>query len=140
MINSAEEFVALRTSEKPEEYLRAATEAAPIDVWLQIIARFPEMKSWVVHNKTVPLEILETLARDPDARVRMFVAMKNKLSKPLFSLLAEDKDYTVRQRIALNKKTPLEILLKLAEDPGHMVSPTRIRVLKENADRNNAQT
>ena len=109
MINSAEEFVALRTSETPEEYLRAATEPAPIDVWLQIIARFPEMKTWVVHNKTVPIEILEILARDSDPSVRFWVATKNKLTPELFALLANDEDIGVRQRIACNKNLPAEL-------------------------------
>jgi hypothetical protein len=131
MINSAEEFVALRTSDIPEEYLRAATEPTPIDVWQEIIDRFPEMKTWVAHNKTVPVEILEILARDPDARVRTWVAMKNKMPKHLFLLLAEDEDSGVRRRIAYNKNVPLEIALKLAENPANLVSPDRIRSLKD---------
>ena len=57
MINSAEEFVRLRTSEQKEEYSKAVEDEAPISVWLDIVDRFPEMKEWVVHNRTVPLEI-----------------------------------------------------------------------------------
>jgi hypothetical protein len=64
MINSAEEFVRLRNSELPEDYLRSANEEAPIHVWYDILLRFPTMREWVVHNRTVPLEILEVLACD----------------------------------------------------------------------------
>ena len=135
MINSAEEFVALRTSEIREEYLRAATESAPIEVWQQVLDRFPGMKTWVAHNKTIPVEILEILARDSDARVRMFVAMKNNLPKHLFLLLADDEDSSVRQRIAYNKNAPLDIVLRLAENPANLVAPERIRSLKERTER-----
>ena len=137
MINSAEEFVALRTSEIPEEYLRAATEPATVETWREIIDRFPEMKTWVAHNKTAPVEILETLARDSDTRVRTFVAMKNKLPKHLFLLLADDEDSCVRQKIGYSKNAPLEIVLKLAENPANLISPERIRSLKERAERCN---
>jgi hypothetical protein len=137
MINSAEEFVALRSSEILEEYLRAATEPAPIEVWHEVIDRFPEMKTWVAHNKTIPVEILDILARDSDARVRTFVAMKNKLPEALFLLLAEDEDCGVRQRIAYNKNVPLEIALKLAKNPANLVSPERIRSLKERSEGGN---
>ena len=44
MINSAEEFVRLRSSELPEEYWRAAHEEVPDAVWLDVIARFPDMR------------------------------------------------------------------------------------------------
>ena len=53
-ITSAEEFVRLRTSEDPDEYLVSDNGAASDEVWLDVIARYPEMKEWVVHNKTVP--------------------------------------------------------------------------------------
>jgi hypothetical protein len=74
-----------------------------------MIDRFPEMRFWVAQNKSVPLEILEILARGPDASVRRMVAMKNRLSRALIDTLARDEDATVRQRIAYNKKTPIEV-------------------------------
>jgi hypothetical protein len=131
MIDSAEEFVTLRTSERQDEYLRAATEPAPIAVWFEVIDRYPEMKRWVAHNKTIPIEILEVLARAPDPDIRMAVAMKNKLTESLFAILAEDQDYSVRQRIVYNKNAPLHIVLKLAENPANHIDPERIRILKE---------
>jgi hypothetical protein len=131
MINTAEEFVRLRTSDDPEEYLRAASEHAELAVWLDIIDRFPEMRAWVAHNKTVPIEILRILARDADPAVRTVVAMKNKLPEDLFSLFASDADDGVRQRISYNKHTPQRVLEKLARDTNELVSePARARLTK----------
>lgn len=64
---TAKEFVRLRLSEDSADYLRAA------------------------HNKTVPIEVLAILARDPDARVRRWVATKNKLSPEFMMALAADE-------------------------------------------------
>jgi hypothetical protein len=129
MIACAEEFVALRSSRDPKEYLRAATDTASTEVWLEVIERFPEMRIWVAHNKTVPGEVLSVLARDPDPAVRSTVAMKNKLSEELFALLSRDTDDSVRERIAYNKKTPIAILRSLANDACGLVSiPSRERL------------
>ncbi len=76
VIDSAEEFVRLRTSEDPDDYRRAAHEAASDDTWRDVIERFPDMRFWVAQNKTVPLSILETLRHDPDQRVRWMVRSK----------------------------------------------------------------
>src|SRR5579883_2156922 len=100
MINSAEQFVRLRLSEESHEYLRAASDHADIAVWLDIINRFPHMRVWVARNKTVPVDVLSTLASDPDPSIRMAVAMKNKLPDDLFTSLANDLDDGVRQRIS----------------------------------------
>jgi len=97
MIETAEEFVLLRRSHDQRNYLRAATEAADKVVWLDITERFPGMRFWVAQNKTVPLEVLDVLARDSDPAVRLMVAMKNKLTYDLFPLVASDSDGGVRQ-------------------------------------------
>ena len=116
MIASAEEFYRLRTSEIMQEYNRAAHNDAPLEVWLEVIEKFPEMRCWVAHNKTVPVEILEILSRDKDPRVRSFVAMKRKLPEHLQILLAQDKDCSVRERLANNAKATDLVLRILAED------------------------
>ena len=132
MILSAEEFLKLRTSENPDEYRRSAQEAAPIEVWNEIIDKHPEMKTWVIHNKTVPLEILWALSDDPDHLVRSEIASKRKLDKNLFEKLANDHHETVRQRLSYNKKTPREILRHLANDPEVLVSePAKQRLARE---------
>lgn len=122
MIYSAREFLDLRNSDRPEDYLRAANEPAALEVWLEIVRDLPEMKVWVARNKTVPAEILEILAKDPDVTVRHAVAMKNKLSPHLMLLLASDIDFSVRQRIAYNKNVGEEVLRKLSNDPSETIS------------------
>jgi len=129
MITSAEEFVQLRSSDRQEEYLRAANDLAEDEIWFDVIRRFPHMRIWVAHNKTVSIMVLDLLARDPDPNVRAAVAMKNKLSTELFELLASDRDEEVRERLAYNKKTPLEVLRRLSQDPSETVSsPARERL------------
>jgi hypothetical protein len=117
MICSADEFIQLRASTDPEEYLRAATEEAPIEVWHELIELHPDMRSWVAHNKTVPPEILAILAGDTNDHVRHTVARKNKLSMELMLQLAQDPDASVRQRIAWNKNASKAVLEKLLLDP-----------------------
>ncbi|MFI8127055.1 hypothetical protein [Acinetobacter sp. ABJ-A23_2] len=127
MISSAEEFVFLRTSEIFEEYTRAAYDDASDVVWMDVISKFPEMREWVAHNKTVPLDILEILARDTNESVRSTVASKRKLSPELFDLLSQDKSEAVRERIACNKKVPIHILRRLVNDPTMFVRETALK-------------
>jgi hypothetical protein len=122
MIESAEEFVRLRTSTIPEEYRRAAHEAAAEGVWDDVLERFPEMTEWVIHNKTVPLDILRRLSTSPDSRVRWSVAIKRKLDRALFEALAQDEDENVRHAIVWNRKTPPDIVEKLASDSSLFVA------------------
>jgi hypothetical protein len=129
MMHSAEEFVRLRQSDCQSDYLKAASDSAPVDVWLDVVRRFPEMKVWVVRNKTVPSEILLLLAGDHDANVRWEVASKNKLPEDLSNVLAGDADDSVRQRIAYNKNTPVHILRRLSLDTCELVAaPARSRI------------
>jgi hypothetical protein len=107
MICSAEEFVRLRTSKEPSEYLRAANDCAPVEVWCKVLAEFPEMRRWVAHNKTVPTEILSLLARD---------------APELIARLAEDEDATVRERVAYNRKTQAGVLQVLCSDGEEVVA------------------
>jgi hypothetical protein len=122
VITSAEEFVALRSSTEQANYSRAANEFAPEDVLLEVIARYLEMRSWVAHNKTVPLNILRLLARDPDPQVRWRVAQKCKADLSLLMDLACDPDPSVRQRVAFNRSAPLSVLEMLERDDAPLVA------------------
>lgn len=115
MINSAEEFIALRSSDLKSEYDRAAMEEAPISVWREIIINYPNYRRWVSHNKTVPLEILEELCIF-DSTIRQSVARKRKLSPAMFEMLSKDVSDVVRVAIAANRKTPIAILERLLTD------------------------
>lgn len=66
----------LRTSEDPVEYNRAAHDEATEATWLDVVERFPDMRTWVAHNKTVPLSVLEVLRHDADESVQFTVRMK----------------------------------------------------------------
>jgi len=116
MINSAEEFVRLRLSDNMEEYLKAAWDEAPFEVWLQVIETYPEMREWVAHNKSIPIEIMEILADDADERVRFNVATKNRLPESLQMKLAKDLDSSIRKRIVYNKKATFRVLTILLND------------------------
>ena len=116
MIESAQEFLRLTTSEVRDEYLRAVHEEAPLSVWQEVISTMPHMKEWVVLNKNVPIQILEILAYDTDIRVRFAVAMKRKLPDSLQLVLARDSDEAVRDRIVYNAKVKKSVLEILAID------------------------
>lgn len=116
MIESAEEFRRLRSSEDPAEYERAAQEEAPLEVWHDVIARMPDMRQWVVNNKTVPVSILEQLIDDPDDTVRSFIATKRKLPEELQLRMTRDPDPSIRVRLANNAKVTPAVLEILAKD------------------------
>ncbi|HVC82008.1 MAG TPA: hypothetical protein VNL35_16065 [Chloroflexota bacterium] len=109
-IGSAEEFTRLRTSSDPAEYHRAAHEEASLDVWLEVIRDFPEMRFWAAQNKTIPIEILEILCHDIDSRVRHMVASKRKIPHDLQSILARDTDASIRRALAHNARVAADIL------------------------------
>lgn len=117
MISSAEEFVALRSSTDPAEYWRAAHEEAPIEVWMKVIADYPDYRKWVAHNKTVPLTILDLLAGDEDSAVRVFVARKRKATDQILRRLAVDPDESVRLAVARHRNASTATLRLLESDP-----------------------
>ncbi len=116
MISSTQEFIRLRSSEIKEEYDRAAHDEAPLEVWWELVREHPDMKPWVVHNKTVPLAILDALSTDEDSSVRDAVARKRRASPEILARLATDPDSGVRYAVACNKKTPAEVLKSLLND------------------------
>lgn len=130
MITSAAEFVRLRCSERPEDYQRAAHEEASEAVWLEVVSRHPDMRSWVAHNKTVPLSILKLLATDDDPDVRAAVATKRKLDAELFERLARDTEDSVRRRVANNAKAPRHVLEELSRDIAPFVAQAASRQLQ----------
>ena len=131
MICTAEEFARLRRSDDPDEYQRASSDEAPLEVWLSVVERMPELREWVAHNKTVPLSILEQLANDPDSGVRATVAGKRTLSPALQWALAKDPDPSVRERLAYNGKCLTEVLCLLSEDIETFVKMAAIKKLSE---------
>jgi hypothetical protein len=130
MIQSAAQFIALRSSSIREEYHQAAHDSAPIAVWLQIIEQYPEMRKWVAHNKTVPIAVLEILAQDLDPKVRSTVAAKRKAGQSILQQLAQDPNESVRMKVAINAKTSSGILRQLLNDPWEQI----VEIVKERLD------
>ena len=108
MIESAEHFKKLRLSEDLEEQRLSTLDSADIEVWYEVINKYPELREWVVANKTIQIEILEHLATDSDSKVRYAVARKRKINDSIFNLLKSDPDETVRHSLLYNTKLPLE--------------------------------
>ena len=121
MINSAEQFRSLRESEDPNEYHRAVHEEAPVEVWFDVVARMPDMRFWVAQNKTIPVEVLERLADDPDSRVRDILARKRKLPETLQIKLAADTEPLVRSALANNANVTPQVLVMLMNDEEQLV-------------------
>ncbi|OEJ21643.1 hypothetical protein AS594_39695 [Streptomyces agglomeratus] len=129
MIESAQEFIRLRYSENPQDYQRASTDEASYDVWIEVIAHHQQARMWVAQNKSVPLEILQILAADPDPSVRVMVAMKRKLTPDILDQLASDPDESVRLAVARNKKASKGTLERLlSDDWGEVRSVARERL------------
>jgi hypothetical protein len=129
MIESADQFVLLRTSEDIDLYQRAANESATDKVWEEVIEKYPDMRVWVARNKTVPVSILDILSRDGNPEVRHAVAMKRKSGEEILRRLAKDPDESVRLRVALNPKTPKVILEELLQDNwSRVVEEVKIRL------------
>ncbi|MFD3843097.1 hypothetical protein ACFWWC_43820 [Streptomyces sp. NPDC058642] len=134
VIQSAEEFIALRYRDDLDEQRRASLEPASLEVWTEVIERYPDARRWVAHNKTVPLEILRALASDPDSAVRHTVAMKRKLTPDILEGMAADSDESVRLQVARHRRTPRSVLERLLVDDWSAVrNLARSRI--ENDDR-----
>lgn len=116
MIETAEEFIRLRTSTKSGEYLRAGREEAPYEVWMELIENHPDMRVWVARNRTINKGIQMVLSKDKDPQVRGAIASKYPLDRELYYYLSKDIAEIVRSTIAYNKKTPLDILKKMSEE------------------------
>ena len=127
MINSAENFIKLRISDNLEEQHRASFDEADEAVWLEIIHKYPEYKEWVIHNKTVPIQILEILAQDEDASVREAVARKRKINDYIFNILSTDKEEQVRYALISNTKLSKEKKIRIQTND----SPWLAKALKE---------
>ncbi len=121
MIHSAEEFVRLRDSTELAEYQKAAWDEAPIEVWQDVIAKYPDYKKWVVHNKTVPLEILAQLINDSDAEVRCWIAQKRKITLEMQMKLAKDPEENVRAKLIYNGKINRQVWDVLSQDPSAFI-------------------
>jgi hypothetical protein len=136
MIKSVDEFLRLRTSEIKEDYDRAANDEADISTWIEVIEKHPDYKQWVVHNKTVPIKILEMLTVDDDPAVRGAVAKKRKINDKIFMALSKDRDENVRYALMCNTKLTSEQLKQITIGDSEWLSKQlkeRLKILRKNA-------
>lgn len=131
VIKSAEEFLRLRFSDSEEDQIRANSDSASEEVWLNVIEKYPEMKEYVARNQSVTANILNILANDGNRRVRWSVASNLKTSTETLRLLSKDFDEAVRQDVAINPNTPIELLKTLENDPWEGV----VEVVKERLEK-----
>jgi hypothetical protein len=102
-INSAVEFIRLRTSTNHDDYERSAWASMPVAVWWELLHYHPAMRFWLAHNRTTPLQILAELGRDADARVRYRVALKRACPAVILDQLCKDLDESVRSAARRNR-------------------------------------
>ena len=121
LIESAIEFAGLRLSEDARDNDRAVNEEAPLEVWLEVIEGYPDLRRWVAGNKTVPIPVLERLAEDADPIVRWTVASKRSAPSHVLDGLAHDGDESVRVRVARNRAVSVGTLRALAHDESWVV-------------------
>lgn len=108
MIKTTDEFIRLRQSDAMDDQYRASHDTANIRVWLDIITDYPDFKTWVIRNKTIPMEILEILCTDDDPSIRSEIARKRKINDKIVDLLSVDPDENVRYALMCNTKLPLD--------------------------------
>lgn len=113
MITSAQEFIRLRESDDLTEQNRATLEYADIDIWMEVIEKYPDFKNWVIHNKEIQVEILEFLSNDANPDIRSAVARKRKINKTIKDKLSKDLDENVRFALLSNTKLSIDELKQI---------------------------
>ena len=116
MISNINEYLYLADSDSKSDNDRIINEELSSDLISQIIKNYPERKSWIIHNKLIPVKILEELATDDNDDVRFIIAMKKKCNRVTFEKLLRDKNYSVRLAVIRNKKLPIDLLEKISND------------------------
>lgn len=129
MIESAEEFVRLRSSKDPSEYRRAGDEEISEEVCRDVIERFPDARAWLAESEWVPTSTLRRLATDGNPRVRSAVCARRILDATVIEMLSWDVSDAIRTNIARRSDTPVESLLRLVKDDSSMVREAAIEEL-----------
>lgn len=136
MIKSADAFYKLRTSDNPDEYNQSSYDDIPIEISYEIINKYPNMKTWVIHNKKVPIEVLEHLSNDKDPDIRSDIAMKRKIiGTPIFYKLSKDKNENVRYALACNSKITVELFSKIDSTGSQWFQNKLLEIQSEKFDR-----
>jgi len=116
-ITSAAEFLELAKQSEGTVSEEIRWGEASQEVWLEVIALDPELKTVVLINKRLPFGVLEVLSHDADRRVRYTVATKRKMPLHVMETLSRDSDVLVRSAIAWNGSATRQVLEQMAFDP-----------------------
>ena len=130
MIYNIEEYFRLKNSENKEDYDRVIREELSFELISDILENYPRTKSWLVHNKFIPIEVLRILATDKDVDVRFTVAMKKKCDRFVFETLMKDKVGSVRMAVVRNNKLPIDLLETLTFDNDNEIAEEAKLMLK----------
>lgn len=81
----------------------------------------PKIRESVASSYHAPIDVVEALAKDPDAGVRACLARNETVSCDILRELAHDESETVRGFVAVNFFVPADVMDGLAEDPSEIV-------------------
>lgn len=76
MISNINEYLYLAESDSKSDNNRIINEELSSDLISEMIKNYPQRKSWLIHNKFIPVKILQELATDDNDDVRFTIAMK----------------------------------------------------------------
>ncbi|MCR8842598.1 hypothetical protein NQ117_02795 [Paenibacillus sp. SC116] len=68
-----------------------------MEVWIEVIESYTDIRVWIAQNKFIPNEIMEVLSEDSSERVRWMIASINRLPEHLQIKMAKDHDLKLRQ-------------------------------------------
>jgi len=131
MICTIEDYLSLANSDSTEDNKRTIHEELSPTVISSIINKYPKRKSWLVHNKHVPIDVLRSLSNDSDEDVRFTIAMKKKCDREIFKILMRDRCPSVRMAVVRNNKLPLDLLEEMRSDGDPEISSKAARILEE---------
>lgn len=131
MICNIDEYLNLVNSEDKEDTNRTINEELSSELILEIIKNYPGKKSWLAHNKHLPVSVLRLLALDENDDVRFTIAMKKKCDRHIFEILMKDPNFSVRMAVVRNNKLPIDLLKLLAFDKENEISEEAKRIITE---------
>ncbi|BAZ17357.1 leucine rich repeat variant [Calothrix sp. NIES-4071] len=88
----------------------------PIDILKMWVRKEPQLRVWIAQNQSLPVDMLEPLARDASPQVRLAVACNPSTPSSVLEQLSFDAEVEVRRAVASNIKTPGNVLEVLVKD------------------------
>ncbi|MBF2066691.1 MAG: hypothetical protein IGS39_20080 [Calothrix sp. C42_A2020_038] len=89
---------------------------APKDILKMWVQKEPQLRNYIAQNPSLPIEILEFLARDASPKVRLAVAYNPSTPKSVLEKLSFDTEIEIKRAVASNTNTPGHVLEILVRD------------------------